>query len=189
MEGWLPLTVSQEGIIFIKDTATSQEPGGKLHILLIYSWYFQEDIRYYYYKDIRILLDRYPDTNTKIFRYYQTGWFLVKLRFCLMNNIVMLEWIPRPQATPGSTNTSDWSARPPHAPPESVLSLLVSLRLSWISYFHCVVAGWYPIMMTLLYFYPSAPTTNVIMIELHEELLNIITIILTTTSGPSLGHV
>ena len=43
----------------------------------------------------------------------------------------------------------------------------------------------FPIMMTLLYFYPSALTTNVIMIELHEELLNIITIILTTTSGLS----
>ena len=39
-------------------------------------------------------------------------------------------------------------------------------------------------MMTLLYFYPLAPSSNVIMIELHEELLNIITIILTTTSGP-----
>ena len=38
--------------------------------------------------------------------------------------------------------------------------------------------------MTLLYFYPLALSSNVIMIELHEELLNIITIILTTTSGP-----
>ena len=38
--------------------------------------------------------------------------------------------------------------------------------------------------MTLLYFYPLALSTNVIMIELHEELLNIITIILTIASSP-----
>ena len=96
-----------------------------------------------------------------------------------------------PQDAPGST-IHQTTLPDPHASPECVASLLVSLPAWPILDFLFPArlnGGWYPIMMTLLYFYPSALRANVIMIELHEELLNIITIILTTTSGPSLGHV
>ena len=101
------------------------------------------------------------------------------------------------QTAPGCNNTSDSPTRPSDprtrnhiriCPLKSSLSLSLSLaRTGFLipnaaRYFG---GGWYPIMMTLLYFYPLALSSNVIMIELHEELLNIITIILTTTSGPS----